>query len=100
MHPQVLRRPGPALLAFLLGVAIGVMGLLSIAELWIWNAIDNGPLWVTVFVAAGAALFYVVHPYFPDFQTHPPQQHHDSDTQVGLVSSTQASCVLASESQR
>ena len=38
----VIRRPEAALLAFMLGLAIGVMATLSILELMIQNAIDNG----------------------------------------------------------
>lgn len=38
----VIRRPESALLAFMLGLAIGVMATLSILELMIQNAIDNG----------------------------------------------------------
>lgn len=39
---QVLRQPDNALLAFLLGTATGVMSTLSIVELWLNNAIENG----------------------------------------------------------
>ena len=38
----VIRRPEAALLAFMLGLAIGVMATLSVLELMIQNAIDNG----------------------------------------------------------
>ena len=76
---QVIVRPGPALLGFLLGVAIGVMGLLSVVELWIKNAVDHGVLVVTVALAVGAALYYFAHPFFPDFQQHP---HSNEDSQV------------------
>lgn len=70
VRTQVIKRPGPALLAFLLGVAIGVMALLSVVELWIRNAVDNGPVWVTLSLGLGAGLYYVAHPYFPDFSPH------------------------------
>ncbi|KAK9806683.1 hypothetical protein WJX73_007886 [Symbiochloris irregularis] len=66
----IIVRPGPALLGFLLGVAIGVMGLLSIVELWIKNAVDNGVASVTLALAVGAGLYYIAHPYFPDFEPH------------------------------
>ena len=38
----VIRRPEAGLLAFLLGTAIGVMATLSVLELMLKNAIDNG----------------------------------------------------------
>lgn len=38
---QVLRQPDNALLAFLLGTAIGVMLTLSVVELWLNNALEN-----------------------------------------------------------
>ena len=68
-------------MAFLLGVAIGVMALLSIVELWIRNALDNGVVLVTAALAAGAALYYFVHPFFPDFKPHPRQE--DAEARVG-----------------
>lgn len=77
-------RPGPALLGFLLGVAIGVMGLLSVVELWIKNAIDNGTLSVTLALAIGAGLYYFAHPYFPDFQA-PSHSHGGGESQAWLV---------------
>lgn len=74
----VIKRPGPALLAFLLGVAIGVMALLSVVELWIRNAVDNGPVWVTLSLGLGAGLYYVAHPYFPDFSPHAHSEPQDA----------------------
>ena len=73
---QIIVRPGPALLGFLLGVAIGVMGLLSVVELWIKNAVDNGVASVTLALAVGAGLYYIAHPYFPSFEPH--KSEHDS----------------------
>ncbi len=39
---QVIRRPESALLAFLLGTAIGVMATLSVLEMIIVNALEHG----------------------------------------------------------
>ena len=49
----VIRRPEAALLAFMLGLAIGVMATLSVLELMIQNAIDNGA-WQACCVARAA----------------------------------------------
>lgn len=57
--------PSDASLAFLLGSAIGVMGTVSIIELWLRNAAENSFPWVTLAVAAGAALFCLIDPLLP-----------------------------------
>jgi len=62
----VIRRPGPRLLAFLLGLAFGVMASLSVVEMWLRNASENGPLYITLCVAAGAAAFVALHLFIPD----------------------------------
>jgi ZIP family zinc transporter len=67
---QIIKRPGPALLSFLLGLAIGVMATLSVAEMFIRNALEHGALRVSASVAAGAALYYFVQPFLPDFVEH------------------------------
>lgn len=46
------------------------MGLLSVVELWLKNALDNGVASVTLALAVGAGLYYLAHPYFPDFEPH------------------------------
>jgi zinc transporter ZupT len=65
--PQV-RKPDDATLAFLLGLAYGVMLTLSVVELWAKNAIENGWVMVTAATLAGAALYYFVQPLFPEFE--------------------------------
>lgn len=64
---QIIKRPEDALLAFLLGTAIGVMFTLSVAEMWIHNAMEHGWLEVTGAVLVGALLYQVVQPFLPDF---------------------------------
>eukprot|EP00887_Chlorella_sp_A99_P008107 scaffold12.g8107.t1 len=64
----VIRRPDAGLLAFLLGTAIGVMLLLSVVEMWIHNAMDNGWPEITGMAALGALVFQLVHPFLPDFE--------------------------------
>ena len=51
----VIKRPEAGLLAFLLGTAIGVMATLSVLELFIQNAVDNGAVPVALCAAAGGA---------------------------------------------
>ena len=50
----VVRRPEAALLAFMLGLAIGVMATLSVLELMIKNAIENGAWQVRLVLRAAA----------------------------------------------
>jgi ZIP family zinc transporter len=64
----VIKKPDDALLAFLLGTAIGVMFLLSMAEMWIHNALQHGWPAVTAAVLGGALLYQVVQPFLPDFK--------------------------------
>jgi hypothetical protein len=72
---QVTHQPSDASLAFLLGTAMGVMGTVSLLELWVRNALDNHPLWITAAVAAGAAVFCAVDPLLPS-------GHHDDAADV------------------
>ena len=67
---QIVKRPGPGLLAFLLGVAIGVMVTLSAAEMYIRNAWENGFWGITAAAGCGVALYYFVQPFLPDFVDH------------------------------
>jgi len=53
----VWRRPNDSTLAFLLGVAIGVMMLLAVVEMWVHNAFEHGVFVVTVGFVAGAGLY-------------------------------------------
>ena len=66
---QVVKRPDDALLAFLLGIAIGVMFLLSLVELWLRNAAEHGWAEVTFAVLLGALAYQLLQPFIPDFQT-------------------------------
>lgn len=54
-------------MAFLLGLAFGVMFLLSVWELWIHAAMEYGFWSVTLPVAAGALLYIAVQPLLPTF---------------------------------
>lgn len=64
----VVKRPDDALLAFLLGIAIGVMFLLSLVELWLRNAAEHGWAEVTFAVLLGALAYQLLQPFIPDFQ--------------------------------
>lgn len=70
MPVQIIKRPGPGLLAFLLGVAIGVMFTLSAAEMYVRNAYENGFWSITVAALGGVALYYFLQPFLPDFVDH------------------------------
>lgn len=61
-----MRKPSDSHLAFLLGIAIGVMMCLSVFELWIHNSIEHGFAPVTCAVAGGALLYRVVQPLLPE----------------------------------
>lgn len=63
-----IRKPNDATLAFLLGLAVGVMATLSVIELWIKNGIDNGMLPTSLAVAGGVILYRMLQPYFPEFE--------------------------------
>ncbi len=67
---QIIKRPGPGLLAFLLGVAIGVMFTLSAAEMYVRNAYENGFWSITTAALGGVALYYFLQPFLPDFVDH------------------------------
>lgn len=67
-----MRKPGNQLLAALLGIAIGVMATLSLAEMFVRNAVEHGWKGITAAVVCGATTYYLLHPYFPDFEQ--PQQ--------------------------
>jgi hypothetical protein len=58
--------PNEATLAFLLGSAIGVMGTVSVAELWVHKAIEHSN-WVGVTAAllVGGAVFALLDPLLP-----------------------------------
>ena len=66
-----IRKPDDATLAFLLGLALGVMATLSLVELWIKNAAVHGFVMITVSLAAGFLLYYVAQPFFPEFEVRP-----------------------------
>ncbi|KAK9901626.1 hypothetical protein WJX75_005604 [Coccomyxa subellipsoidea] len=78
----IIKRPGPGLLAFLLGVAIGVMFTLSAAEMYIRNAYEHGFWSVTAAVLGGVALYYFLQPFLPDFVDH----NHDKKNSKGISS--------------
>ena len=51
-----------------MGLALGVMLTLSVVELWLNNALENGWTVITIATGMGAALYYVVQPFFPEFE--------------------------------
>ena len=79
---QIVKRPGPGLLAFLLGVAIGVMVTLSAAEMYIRNAWENGFWGISAAAGCGVALYYFLQPFLPDFVDH---GHDKKSAEVGNV---------------
>ena len=79
---QIIKRPGPGLLAFLLGVAIGVMFTLSAAEMYIRNAYEHGFWSISAAVLGGVALYYFLQPFLPDFADH---SHDKKALEVGMV---------------
>jgi len=63
-----VRQPDDSSLAFLLGLALGVMATLSVVELWLNNALAHGVLPVTLATLLGAAAYYFAQPFFPEFE--------------------------------
>lgn len=64
--PQVVRRPGPADLAFLLGLAVGVMGVLAVGEMYLHAASVHGFWPVTLAFAGGALTYLALQPLLPE----------------------------------
>ena len=62
----VWKKPDQKLLAFLLGLAIGVMrSCLSVVELYVKNVIENGFMGITLATVAGAMTYVVLEPLLP-----------------------------------
>jgi len=61
----VWRKPDNALLAFLLGTAIGVMATLSVVELYVKNVLENGFVGISLATTSGAMVYVVVEPLLP-----------------------------------
>eukprot|EP00898_Chlorokybus_atmophyticus_P000775 jgi/Chlat1/1699/Chrsp127S01933 len=61
----VIRRPDDALLAFLLGTAVGVMLCISAVDLLIRNALENGVAAVCAAFISGAGFYIALSPYLP-----------------------------------
>lgn len=91
------RQPDDALLALLLGNAIGVMLLLSVYEMWLHNAAEHGWAEISLAFALGALLYQVVQPFIPEFGTHhlaePGHQHHSELEKVGAGGGCSRGCV-------
>lgn len=64
----VVRRPGPAALAGLLGLAAGVMAVLAVWELWWENGLEHGFWGVSASFAGGAALYAWAAPHLPSLE--------------------------------
>lgn len=65
----IIRRPDAADLAFLLGVALGVMGVLSVCEMWLRNGSENGIVPVSLAFAGGAVAYALLTPLLPEVST-------------------------------
>ena len=79
-----VRKPDDATLAFLLGLALGVMLTLSVVEMWVNNAMQHGWLLITIFFGAGGALYYFAQPYFPEFDVRSPGWHALPESEQAL----------------
>lgn len=80
-----------ATLAFLLGSAVGVMGTVSVAELWIRKAVEHQAwLGISAAVAAGAVVFAVLDPLLPKpvEPQHLLLQDKDCNQQVHICGAT------------
>jgi hypothetical protein len=89
----VIKKPDDALLAFLLGTAIGVMMVLSVAEMWFHNAMQHGWPGVTAAVLGGSLLYQVAQPFLPDFNygdlAEEPQQGEDKKAQGSVAAAAE-----------
>lgn len=63
---QVIKKPDEGILAFLLGLAFGVMAVLSVFELFLETGKRQGFLMVFIAFATGGAFFYFLRMLFPD----------------------------------
>ncbi|GAX81348.1 hypothetical protein CEUSTIGMA_g8779.t1 [Chlamydomonas eustigma] len=66
----IIRRPDHAMLAGLLGVAIGVMSTVSIVELIVKNAMEHDTFLVLFATTLGALAYYVCEPLIPKAEDH------------------------------
>jgi len=64
----IIKRPEAGLLAFLLGTAIGVMATLSVLELIVQNARENGVWEVALCAGAGGLAYVLMEPLLPHFE--------------------------------
>ena len=103
----VLRRPNDSTLAFLLGVAIGVMMLLAVVEMLVHNALEHGAGPVTLGFLAGAGAYRLVQPLLPDsatavLETKSSLDPNDTDMPLreGTTASTAATATSATAARR
>ena len=97
----VLRRPNDSTLAFLLGVAIGVMMLLAVVEMLVHNALEHGAGPVTLGFLAGAGAYRLVQPLLPDSATavlETKSSLDPNDTDMPLREGTTASTAATATS--
>jgi hypothetical protein len=80
-----VRKPDDSTLAFLLGLALGVMMTLSVVELWVNNAMEHGWVMITAANAAGASLYYFLQPYFPEFEVRYNIRLRIADVQRNVI---------------
>ncbi|CAG9460526.1 unnamed protein product [Pedinophyceae sp. YPF-701] len=85
----IVKRPDRSLLAFLLGLAIGVMSSLSVVELWWHSAQEHGMVSATVAVVLGAAFFTFLRPLIPEVSL--PYEHSHKDIDVPAARPAQSS---------
>lgn len=90
----IIRRPEEKQLAFLLGIAIGVMFTLSLVELWVRNAAEMGWISVTAAVVSGGLTYQFLQPMLPDFR-----HEHDSGNN-GDLSSPKSRREIANKRER
>ncbi len=67
-----------------------VMTTLSILEMFIRNAYDHGIIGITSAVLAGGLTYFVLQPYFPDFEPESPAQVIESLQHFGHASGRSA----------
>jgi hypothetical protein len=64
MH-QIIHKPDQAVMAGLLGSAIGVMATVSLVELIVKNAMENDSYLIMASTVAGALVYYFLEPLIP-----------------------------------
>mmetsp|Transcript_270 Transcript_270/g.695 ORF Transcript_270/g.695 Transcript_270/m.695 type:complete len:299 (-) Transcript_270:336-1232(-) len=89
---SVIHKPDNALMAGLLGSAIGVMATVSMVELIVKNAIENDGFMIMAATIAGALLYYVLERLLPKLELGSPSKDEEGQLKVPPAVALGPSC--------